>query len=286
MSAFCSAAVRRFLFLALALVLVAAFTMGNLRMPWSAQARGDAAIPAQLALVKSASLRVMVIGDSITAGVGDATQRGGYRGPLERLLSGAGYHVAFVGGRSDFARRLADPYHEGWPGYVIRTLAPGAPGELLGPVTRSALVRYRPDVVLLMAGTNDFLRDRRLPDFGDATVLAGMSDLLAQIFATAPHVRVIVAGIVDSPAIPQRLVARYDRGAASLPALVQSFARRGFAIAYAPGMYAAVPRDRAHFPDGLHPFGEGGYAAIAQVWFRAIASLTAPAVTAGSGPSS
>jgi hypothetical protein len=40
-------------------------------------------------------------------------------------------------------------------------------------------------------------------------------------------------------------------------------------------MDAAVPRDRTHFPDGIHPSGPGGYRAMADVWMRAIESVTA-----------
>jgi hypothetical protein len=39
-------------------------------------------------------------------------------------------------------------------------------------------------------------------------------------------------------------------------------------------MAGAVPRDRDHFPDGIHPCGAGGYAAVASAWFKAISAVT------------
>ena len=44
-------------------------------------------------------------------------------------------------------------------------------------------------------------------------------------------------------------------------------------------MADAVPRDRDHFPDGIHPCGAGGYAAVADVCgFDYVLQLEADAV--------
>ena len=110
-----------------------------------------------------------------------------------------------------------------------------------------------------------------------------MNALLAQIFYEKPTVDVIVAGVVASPNIALCAVERFDGvddascgdGAAqSLKTLVAAYAARGFHIALASGMDAAVPRDKLHFPDGIHPCGPGGYAAVARVWLQAIESET------------
>jgi hypothetical protein len=45
-------------------------------------------------------------------------------------------------------------------------------------------------------------------------------------------------------------------------------------VTLAADMSTAVPRDSAHFPDGIHPCGAGGYAAVAGVWLRAIEVVT------------
>src|ERR1700733_12015388 len=74
-------------------------------------------LPQALAIHKDADLRVMVIGDSITAGIlgsGGASEDGGYRGRLAALLHADGYHVTFVGARADFSDSIPALRHEGW----------------------------------------------------------------------------------------------------------------------------------------------------------------------------
>lgn len=237
-------------------------------------------IPETLALHKEQHLNIMLLGDSITAGVsaqGGPSETGGYRGPLETMLETAGYKFSFIGVRTDYAAKLASPNHEGWPGYTIRSIAPGPPGQLYGLITNRALSAYDPDLILLMAGTNDFLHE-----YDADEVVHSMDLLLGQIFSLRPHVRVVVGGIVDSPRVPQCEIERFDTGRSacadgtypSLASLVQSYAERGFAIVYAGGMFDAVPRDAAHFPDGIHPSGGNGYAAVANVWYKAIRAIT------------
>lgn len=265
--------------------------------PSLAQAVGDdssAAVPRALAIAKADNLRIMVLGDSITAGIvgGNGHLTGGYRRRLENLLEAGGYRFTFVGGRTDYSASVIDPHHEGWPGYVIRSIEPDAPGELLGTVVEHAVTRYNPDLILLMAGTNDLLRYERHPgSYDEDLIVDSMALLLDEIFMLRPHVRVILGGIVDSPKVDRCLVQRFDTGSspcstetfANLRSLVGQFQRRGFAIAFADGMYTAVPRDLQHFPDGIHPAdGPGGYDAIADVWYRAIQAITVAKPGSGS----
>ena len=246
-------------------------------------------------IAKSGPVRIMALGDSITAGVGPRGSDiggGGYRGELEALLDAAGYHYEMIGSRSDYSGRVHAPAHEGWPGYVVRSL-PSDPGrELLGSVTTSALAAYDPDVVLLMAGTNDLLRlERRSEGYTVENIVGSMDALLGQIFFAKPNVDVILAGVVASPFISDCTVKRFDGVAdracgsgsgPSLVALVEKYRKLGFHVVLAPRMDAAVPRDRDHFPDGIHPTGQDGYAAVApsalRVWMSAIEAETAPPV--------
>ncbi|MBD5606472.1 MAG: hypothetical protein IAI48_15485 [Candidatus Eremiobacteraeota bacterium] len=251
-------------------------------------ATGSAAGTAWIA--KTDPVRIMPLGDSITAGVGARgtdVGGGGYRGALEGLLDAAGYRYEMIGSRTDYSANVRAPAHEGWPGYVVRSL-PSDPGhELLGSVTSKALAAD-PDVVLLMAGTNDLLRlERGSAGYTERNIAAGMDALLGQIFFEKPNVRVIVAGVVASPDISDCAVERFDgvvsrtcprTGDPNLETLVEKYRKLGFAIALAPRMDAAVPRDREHFPDGIHPSGGDGYAAVARVWMRAIEAVTAAPV--------
>jgi len=242
--------------------------------------------PAQIA--RTEPLRILALGDSITAGVnafGAPSTDGGYRGPLERALAAQGYHAVFVGSRSDYSSALSDRAHEGWPGYVVRSFAsdPG-PGQLYGNLTKAAMRAADPDVVLVMAGTNDLLR-REKADRGYtlSNIVQSVHLLLDQIVAAKPSVFVILAPVVDSPHVNTCAVRAFagvglpnDCTAldANLATLVSDFDRRGFRVSYARNMTSAVPRDLAHFPDGIHPSGAGGYTDVANVWLHAIEAIT------------
>ncbi len=241
-----------------------------------------------LVLAKSGTIRVMALGDSITAGVGAhgaMVRDGGYRGALGALLERDGYKVAFVGSRDDYSAAIVNRAHEGWPGYVIRSFPsdPG-PGQLSGALVHRALAHADPDVVLLMAGTNDLLRlERHAAGYTLPNIIASMDGLIGQIVAERPNTIVVVAPVVASPEIEACTLRDFagddpcpDSPTPGLHALVDRYAERGARVVYAPAMAAAVPRDRDHFPDGIHPSGASGYMAVASVWFTALARLTQP----------
>lgn len=228
----------------------------------------------------------MTFGDSITAGVGPDgrdTGSGGYRAELVRLLARDGYHFEMVGERSDYSGMLEQRRHEGWPGYVVRSMPSDPAPQLFGRLTRDAVTAADPDVILLMAGTNDLLRMMRHSDgYTLENIVFGMNELLAEIFTLKPNVTVIVAGVVASPRIAAADVARFDGAAGAVDAsgpsvrdLVAMYAHHGFRIAYAEEMAGTVPRDTAHFPDGIHPCGSGGYALVARAWMDALEGVTA-----------
>jgi lysophospholipase L1-like esterase len=232
-------------------------------------------------------LRVMALGDSITAGVsanGRHVTDGGYRGMLYDRLGRSGYHLTFVGTRTDFSDDLSDRAHEGWPGYVLRSFPsdPG-PGQLLGAVTRKAILEDDPDIILLMAGTNDLLRlQKRAAGYTLPNILESVDLEINEIVSLVPNAFVIVAPVVESPKIDDCVLKVFAGRAGcgpsteSLKTIVDSYAQRGYRISLAPAMATAVPRDLVHFPDGIHPSGAGGYAAIADVWLHALGDITRP----------
>ncbi len=242
-----------------------------------------------MVLAKAGPIRIMALGDSITAGVGTNGARandGGYRGALGALLDRDGFRAVFVGSRNDYSASIVNRAHEGWPGYVLRSFpADPGPGQLYGGLVRNALRRDNPDVVLLMAGTNDLLRlEKHVPGYTLANIVESMNLVIDEIITEKPNAYVIIAPVVQSPKIDACTLRAFegDNPCAGAPdgpsvrSLVDGYAQRGFRIIYAPGMQGAVPRDHDHFPDGIHPCGAGGYAAIANVWFTAIQRLTQP----------
>ena len=226
--------------------------------------------------VADAPLRIMALGDSITAGVstgGGASSEGGYRGMLGRMLLRNGITAQFVGTRHDYSSAISNREHEGWPGYVLRSFAadPG-PGQLYGALTRRAMLREKPDVILLMAGTNDLIRlTHRVPGYTMPNVLESMNLLLGEIFSIDPRVRVIVAPVVASPIVSTSDLAAFNDG---LAPLVASYAIKGSHITLATAMADAVPRDAIHFPDAIHPSGGDGYGDVARVWLGALEQVS------------
>jgi lysophospholipase L1-like esterase len=227
-------------------------------------------------------LRILPLGDSITAGIvaGGRPGSGGYRPMLTQLLAQHHMNAVLVGERSDFSAGMANPRHDGWPGYVIRATSPGAPGQLYGDLVKHAIVATHPDVILLMLGTNDFLRyEATHGTYSVDKIVHSMDLLLGEIYETAPNVHVVLGAIVDSPKIDSCYIARFDTGRStcdpythpSLKGLAAKYAAKGFAITYASDLYHALPRDLRHFPDGIHPApGALGYDALAAGWFRAL----------------
>jgi hypothetical protein len=237
----------------------------------------------------------MALGDSITAGIdagGTPDAKAGYRSYLVEMLRNANCNFTMVGGRTDFSGALNMPEHEGWPGYVLRSFPSAPAGQLYGPIIQTAITTYHPDVILLMAGTNYLLRyGKGDAGYSIANIIDSMNMVLGQIFTLDPKVTVIVAGVVDSPKVPECAILEFDYGmsscgisAQSVASLVKLYQTKGYRIAMAAGMEQAVPRNKAYFPDGIHPSGRDGYSRIANVWYRSLADiLHATAARANAG---
>ena len=89
------------------------------------------------------NLRLMPLGDSITAGYLSSTGNG-YRGPLSTLLAGQVATLDLVG--SQIGGTMLDPDHEGHSHYEIAQIA---------ALTTQQVSMYKPNVVTLLAGVND-----------------------------------------------------------------------------------------------------------------------------------
>jgi hypothetical protein len=89
-------------------------------------------------------VRILPLGDSITKGIGHPTV-GGYRDRLENELVNHGKSFDFIGEYTDGPASLADKHHEGIGGKKI--------GEMTAMF--NLVKAQNPDIVLLIAGTND-----------------------------------------------------------------------------------------------------------------------------------
>jgi hypothetical protein len=145
-----------------------------------------AAAPAAVAAPASSKVyRIMPLGDSITRGGGQLKgQYIGYRAALQKnLRAGAtGFRYNFVGSMTD--KGAPDPNHEGHGGWTIDNLAANID---------KWMPAYRPDIVLLHAGTNNIT-------LGDspAETAAKLQDLIAQIRSHDADTMIFVAKVIKS----------------------------------------------------------------------------------------
>jgi len=118
-------------------------------------------------------LKIMTIGDSITFGLAET---GGYRKYLNYFLKEKGYtNVDFVGPEGDEVANFTyngevvtyDDNHAGYSGFTIMQ-QPDSWSDDSGLyeklISKDAIKKYQPDIVLLIIGTNDMTANRSMED--------------------------------------------------------------------------------------------------------------------------
>jgi lysophospholipase L1-like esterase len=195
------------------------------------------------------AIRIMPLGDSITAGIG-TLDRGGYREPLWEKCQVAGWNVSFVGSQQDGPNSLLDRDNEGHPGWRTDQISQKVVGWLEAT---------RPQIILLHIGTNDILQG-----YSPEVAAARLQYLLDQITTTEPNADVIVAQIIPlgKPLLDIK-VAAYNR---YIPLMVHQMAARGKHVLCI-DMYNVVPA--SDLVDGIHP-NVTGYALMANEWYQAL----------------
>ncbi|PQE04628.1 FG-GAP repeat domain-containing protein [Rutstroemia sp. NJR-2017a BBW] len=136
-------------------------------------------LSAPLTISSSVPLRILPLGDSITWGSG-STQGNGYRLRLLTLLSEN--PVTYIG--SQRSGSIVNNNNEGHPGAVVAQIEDFA--------TSSNGLALRPNVILLLAGTNDVDRNVDLP-----TSPERMESSLDKLISACPDAVVLVAKIPE-----------------------------------------------------------------------------------------
>lgn len=195
-------------------------------------------------------LRVLTLGDSITRGSGDPAFNG-WRKPFKDRVEMNGHQIDFVG--SQTAGTMIDRQHEGHGGWTIGQVASIAPARVR---------TYRPDVVLLMVGTNDLLRGR----FPSQRALwsgmpARLEHLVRSIRAAKPGVVVLLSSVPQIRTTDRGLIAAWNAYRDAVPGVAARTGARWVA-----GHRIVNATDIS--PDGVHP-GACGYRKFAFLWFMA-----------------
>lgn len=198
------------------------------------------------------AVKIMPAGDSITYGTG-AFSQGGYRGPLETLLSTRGIVHDMVGSQSDGA--IPDPNHEGHSGWYITTL---------DTQLQSVVPTYTPDIVLVQIGTNDCALNY---DLHTAAIYIG--NLIDNIHAVNANIWVLVGML---PPGPLSFGSNVDLLNSLLPATVAARSGVGKRVMLVPGTDTIGAAGMSS--DGVHP-NAAGYTQIAGFWFNALLAVLA-----------
>ncbi|MFJ8751655.1 GDSL-type esterase/lipase family protein [Streptomyces sp. NPDC102441] len=197
-------------------------------------------------------IRLMSAGDSITYGVG-SSDGNGYRKQLYDDLEAAQLHPDFVG--SNASGSMSDPQHDGNRGWVIDQIAE--------PAVQDA-ASMRPNVMTLMAGTNDVYYQK---GGAVADAPARLGRLIDRVQKGSPGISIVVATLVpvkNDPSAMQRRNAYNE----AVRALVKDRQAEGQKIMLAD--FGPMSEDMLH--DTLHP-NDRGYTYMAERWFEAITAM-------------
>ncbi len=195
---------------------------------------------------QSAGLRLMPIGDSITAGY-QSSNGTGYRGPLWAELTKQGDALDFVGSERNGV--MFDPDNEGYYGDRIDQVA-----SLIGP----ELALYQPNLITLHLGTNDLGQNYQV-----STAPARLASMIDAITTADPNATVLVAQLIcnSDPTVEARIVSFNSQ----IPAIVKARADVGKHVT----MVSMSALTLADLKDGLHP-NDDGYQKMADTWDAAI----------------
>lgn len=208
----------------------------------------------------AAPIRILPLGDSLTAGQASSETIGAYRPELARILAESGYQVDYLGTLHDEVNpALPDADHQGVNSARCDQLLSGLDGWLD--------VLPDPDVVLVLAGTNDFWQGGDL-----ATVLARYEALIRSVSSRCPCARVIAATLPPrtDQAVLESLQSTFND---SLVGLVAALRADGISVSLADLHRALLPEHLT--ADGVHPDATG-YQQIGRAWSAAVSQVILP----------
>lgn len=197
-------------------------------------------------IARGVNLRILPLGDSITWGQ-YSSDGNGYRLALYDLLA-QGNRVTFIG--REKSGTMANNENEGHPGFPI------------GPVGNTGRLDYslRPNIILLMAGTNDVVFDISL-DTAPLTI----AKVIDEITDSCPDAALLVAQIpvLLDPAREQKRVVLNI----AIKDVVETRFNASKHVAFA--SMDKFTAQHLNVTDGIHPTDEG-YIDIAAAWYDAI----------------
>ncbi|KAJ7614166.1 lipolytic enzyme [Roridomyces roridus] len=215
------------------------------------------------------NIRLLPLGDSITYGF-TSTDGNGYRATLHNLLS-PGNTVDFIG--SIQSGNMSDNNNEGHIGEIIEQIAEAATNSMALPARPNVgflllsihveIEASRPQIILLLAGTNDML------DSINSTAPAALSTLLDQIFTACPDATLIVSNLPALSSAPAQAAVQIFN-----PLVAQMVSTRAAAGQHILLVDMASVIGVADLVDGIHPT-DAGYVKMGNAWFPVIQQAVA-----------
>lgn len=172
--------------------------------------------------------KVMVLGDSISAGAQDEVMNG-YR--LDLLNDLPGYPIDYVGTYDRGDSRLKDRDMQAEGGACIR--ANPCNSTILYDHTAAWITATKPNIVIMQGGGNDYCCGHSQ---SDSIVIQAMTDWINLVWQTKPDIYIIVIGMIDY----------HDDYKAWIPKYVNGLHNAGKHIAY-------VSYDGITTYDTVHP---------------------------------
>lgn len=213
------------------------------------------------------ALRIMPLGASVTFGIGSSTGNS-YRKDLADLLlaNGSFSNITYVG---DFTNGDINSFAsssnrvEATPGFTLSQIA---------DLARNATPTYRPNLILVDAGTNNCNSGTLVPADADADSFATEATrLVDDLLAASPGTTVLLAQLlVHKVAAQDACRVDVNRQYATLAAAAQAAGHKLVLV----DMRGADGPTVADLADERHP-NDVGYQKMANVWFRGIQQAVA-----------
>jgi lysophospholipase L1-like esterase len=197
----------------------------------------------------------MPLGASITYGMG-SSDNNGYRAELRSMLLSTttnlphAVSVNMVGSRRNGA--MIDNDVEGWSGYRI---------DQVHAVAKASVPAWKPNLVLVNAGTNDAAQNHDVPHAGER-----MEQMLADVWALSPRATVLLSTLLlNTNEDTERNVVEINEQYAKLVEKLREEGRR-IVLVDMHGPEGPLAED---LPDNTHPSNEG-YRKMARLWYKGI----------------